>query len=209
MKRIAICAAILVILLPPAFAQGQVMLNLTGGVNMATWVWPERADRQESWSWHGGALGLAAGFPIVGNWGIQLGVGLSQKGWNDEGTCEVGWESFACGWGKWITYAESTILADRRIRLGDRYRLHLLAGPALGYQWDPQPQVAARFDFGIAGGAQLETRIRGGLGFSVGALYTHGLKNVHSMDVIEEWKNWYYSKSRTLTLRTGLSYTIS
>lgn len=208
MRHFAISAAALLFLLFPASARSQVALSLTGGANIATWVWPERAERQEAWSWHGAALGFAAGLPIAGNWGIQLGIGLSQKGWHDEGDCTVGWESFACEWGKWITYAESTVLAERRIELGNRLRLHLLAGPALGYQWDPQPQVAARFDFGIAGGAHLETRIRGGLGLSVGALYIHGLKNVHSMDVIEEWKNWYYSKSRTLTLRAGLSYTI-
>lgn len=208
MRRIAICLAALFHLLLPTSAQGQVTFTVTGGPNIATWVWPERAERRESWSWHGGALGLAAGVPIVGNWGVQLGIGLSQKGWHGEGRCAAGWETFACEWGKWITYAESTVLADRRVQLSNRFRLHLLAGPALGYQWDPQPQVAARFDFGIAGGARLDTRIRGGLGLSVGALYTHGLKNVHSMDVIEEWKNWYYSKSRTLTLRTGLSYAI-
>ena len=208
MRRFAICVAALLFPLPPASAQSQVTFTVAGGPNVATWVWPEGAERQESWSWHGGALGLAAGFHVAGNWGIQLGAGLSQKGWHGEGTCEIAWESFPCEWGKWITYFETTALADRRIELGNRFRLHLLAGPALGYQWDPYPQRAARFDFGIACGAQLETRLYGGLGLSVGALYTHGLKNVHSMNVIDEWKDWYYSKSRTLTLRTGLSYTI-
>lgn len=208
MRRFAIGAAALVFVLLPSSVQGQVTFALTGGPNVATWVWPERAERQESWSWHGVALGLAAGFPIAGNWGIQLGAGLSEKGWHGEGTCWVGWETFHCTWGKWILYFESTVLADRRIQLGDRLRLHLLAGPALGYQWDPEPRRAARFDFGIAGGTQLEIRLYAGLGLSVGALYTHGLKNVDSGYVIDEWKDWYYARSRTLTLRTGLSYTI-
>lgn len=208
MIRFATSAVAALLLLSPASTRGQVTFTVTGGPNIATWVWPERAERQESWSWHGGALGLAAGFPIVGNWGVQLGIGLSEKGWHGGGTCWVGWESFECEWGKWITYAESTVLADRRIRLGNRFRLHLLAGPALGYQWDPQPQRAARFDFGIAGGIQVETRLYGRLGLSAGALYTHGLKNVDAGYVIDEWKDWYHSKSRTLTLRTGLSFTI-
>lgn len=208
MRRFAICVAALLFLLPPSALQGQVTFTVTVGPNIATWVWPERADRHESWSWHGGALGLAAGFPVAGNWGIQLGVGLSMKGWNDEGTCAVGWESFSCGSGKWITYFETTVLADRRIELGDRFQLHLLSGPFLGYQWDPYPQRAARFDFGIAGGAEVRTRLSGRLGLSVGALYTHGLKNVDAGYVIDEWKDWYYARSRTLTLRIGLSYSI-
>lgn len=208
MRRFAICAAVVLFLLAPPSVQGQVTLTVTGGPNIATWVWPERAERHEPWSWHGAALGVSAGLPVAGNWGIQLGAGLSVKGWSDEGECAVGWETFACGWGKWITYFESTVLADRQIRLGDRFRLHLLAGPVLGYQWDEPPQLAARFDFGIVGGAQVETRLSGGLGLLVGALYNHGLTNVDSGHVIDEWKDWYHSKSRTLTLRTGLSYTI-
>ena len=208
MRRFAICAAVLLFLLAPPSVQGQVTFTVTGGPNIATWVWPERAERHEPWSWHGAALSVSAGLPVAGNWGIQLGAGLSVKGWSDEGECAVGWETFACGWGKWITYFESTVLADRQIRLGDRFRLHLLAGPVLGYQWDEFPQRAARFDFGIAGGAQIETRLSGGLGLLLGALYNHGLKNVDSGHVIDEWKDWYHSKSRTLTLRTGLSYTI-
>lgn len=209
MRRFAISAATLLLLLPPpASAHAQVTLRLTAGPNIATWVWPARAERHEPWSWHGPALGVSAGLPVAGNWGIQLGVGLSVKGWSDEGECSNARGTFACGWGKWITYFESTVLADRQIRLGDRFRLHLLAGPALGYQWDEFPQRAARFDFGIAGGAHVETQLSGRLGLLVGALYNHGLTNVDSGDVIAEWKDWYRSESRTLTLRTGLSYTI-
>ena len=210
MRRIAVCAAVLAMLLPPAFAEGQVTLNLTGGPNFATWVWPERAGRQKPWSWLGAALGVSARLPVDEKWGIQLGVGVSEKGWSDEGICWVGWESFACSAkvGKWITYFESTVLADRQFRLGDRFRLHLLAGSALGYQWYDDPRKAARFDFGVIAGSHVETRLFGGLGLLVGALYNHGIKNVHSGYVVEEAKSWYYAKSRTLNLSTGLSYLI-
>lgn len=58
------------------------------------------------------------------------------------------------------------------------------------------------------GGARLDMRLSGGLGLSAGALYTHGLKNVDAGYVIDGWKNRYYSRSRTLSLQIGLSYTV-
>ncbi len=95
------------------------------------------------------------------------------------------------------------MLSDRRIELYDRSELHLLVGPFLAYQWNPDPK-ATDFDFGVAGGAQLDTRLYGGLGLSVGALYTHGFKDTtHS--VVDHWKGWYYTHSRTLSIRAGLS----
>ena len=174
MRRFAISAATLLLLLPPpASAHAQVTLRLTAGPNIATWVWPAGAERHEPWSWHGPALGVSAGLPVAGNWGIQLGGGLSVKGYSREHEGECGnaqGTSYVCASGKWITYFESTVLADRQIRLGDRFRLHLLAGPALGYQWDEYPERAADFDFGIAGGAHVETQLSGRLGLLIGAL---------------------------------------
>ena len=218
MRRFAIFAAVVPLLLPPPEpAHAQVTLRVTGGLNAATWVWPDRAERHHPLSWHGGALGVSAGLPIFGDWGIRVGADLTVKGWHEEEPCAVpllpdppGTEdppdTEVCESGKWIPYFETTVLADRRIELGDRFELYLLAGPFLGYQWDPLPR-AKDFDFGVAGGAQLDRRLSGGLGLSVGALYTHGLKDItHS--VVDHWKGWYYTHSRTLSLRVGLSYRI-
>ena len=100
--------------------------------------------------------------------------------------------------GIYLNYLESTVLADRRFELDNRVLLHLLAGSFLAYQFDPEPQRAKAFDFGVAGGAQLEMGLYGKLGLSVATLYTHGLRNIRETTF----------KTRTLTLRAGLSYSI-
>jgi hypothetical protein len=66
------------------------------------------------------------------------------------------------------------------------------------------------FDSGFAGGAQLEIGLSGKLGFSVGTLYTHGFRNIiDSMWIAERARPWFFVRTRTLTLRNGLSYSIS
>ena len=183
---------------------------------------------------HGWALDIVAGFPISENWGIQLGAGLSEKGYHSEHTCWVWtWGESPCTAENWIPYFESTLLADRRFELTNRVLLHLLVGPFLGFQRDSEREIwilregefvgglsreVRAFDFGIAAGARLEIGVYGKLGLSVGTLYTHGLTNI---DVVEAWPGgvvtlvqWYFPlnryavKTRTLTLRTGLSYSI-
>ena len=197
MKRFAISAAALLLLLPGESAQGQVTLTLAVGPNIATLA---RVEGRESWSQLGGGLGVTVGLPVSDDWGIQLGVGTSDKGYHREyPPCGgVGPHGCVVSSGIYLNYLESTVLADRRFELDNRVLLHLLAGPFLAYQFDPEPQRAKAFDFGVAGGAQLEMGLYGKLGLSVATLYTHGLRNIRETTL----------KTRTLTLRAGLSYSI-
>lgn len=65
------------------------------------------------------------------------------------------------------------------------------------------------FDYAVAGGIQLDTRLSDTMALSAGTLYTHGFSNIHdNRHVIQAWRDWYAEKTRTLTLRTGFSYSI-
>ena len=59
------------------------------------------------------------------------------------------------------------------------------------------------FDYAVAGGIQLDTRLSDTMALSAGTLYTHDNRHV-----IQAWRDWYAEKTRTLTLRTGFSYSI-
>ncbi len=237
MRRCAISVAALLLLMPGSSAQGQATLTLAGGLGFAERVfghtnhtWGEDKPRSR----HGRALGITAGFPVFGTWGIQLGAGLSEKGYHREHTCLSGTRlEIPCTAENLIPYLEFTLLADRRFQLTDRARLHLLAGPFLGLQRDSLHTVwilregetirgltrkVEAFDRGVAAGARLEIGVHRNLWLSVGTLYTHGFTKI---DVVPAWKRnvispgrWYFPvdayalRTRTLTFRTGVTYSI-
>ena len=206
MRRIAIFAAALLLLLPGSPAQSQIKLAVTGGANLST------LDFDRPWTWHGRALGMAFGFPVSDNWSIQLAGRRSGKGYWEEfydcgDWCGVG--QMPCGGGDLLSYIEFMVLSDRRIELGDRVRLHLLVGPFGGHQGGQRQ--TRNFDFGVGGGAQVEVGLYGNWGVQAGTLYTHGFVNTgptcggNSGCLNGEP---YQKKTRTLTLRGGLSYSI-
>lgn len=175
---------------------------------------------------------------MSGTWGIQLGAGLSEKGYHREHTCWPPWSrrvsEFPCTAENLIPYLEFTLLADRRFELTDRARLHLLAGPFLGFQRDSLHTVwilregetirgltrkVEAFDRGAAAGARLEIAVHGNLWLSVGTLYTHGFTKIDMVpaskgNVISPLTRWYFPvnayavRTRTLTFRTGITYSI-
>ena len=103
----------------------------------------------------------------------------------------------------WIDYLESTVLVDRRFELGNPV-LHLLAGPFVAYQL--ATYLGSPIDLGIALGAQLDVGLYGKLRLSFSPLYTHGLKsNSYWVATIQPPT---HTRTRTLTLRAGLSYSI-
>ncbi len=206
MRRFAIFAAALLFLVPGRPAQSQVKLSVTGGANLST------LDFDRPWTWHGRALGLAFGFPVSDEWSIQLAGRRSGKGyWEEYGNdgCErMGRMPCGSGGGVALTYFEFMVLSDRRIELEDRVRLHLLLGPFGGHQGGREHTKT--LDFGVVGGAQLEMGLHGNWGLQAGALYTHGFVNTgpifeHDGYVDTRGAN---QKTRTLTLRGGLSYSI-
>ena len=241
MRRFAISLAALLLLLPGGSAHGQVTLSVAGGGHFtesvigyspSTRTWGEASPRSR----HGWALGIAAGLPISDKWGIQLGAGLSEKGYRGQHTCVLGeWGEFSCLAETLIPYLEAMILADRRFELTARVSLHLLAGPFLAFQGNSErkivisdreevrflvePREIGAFDFGVAGGARVEIGVYGKLGLSVGTLYTHGLRNIDTVEGVGRdtavpliWRyyavNAYTVKTRSLTFRTGLTYSI-
>lgn len=204
MRCLAIFAVAVLTLVPGGSARGQVMLTLAGGPNLATLAHSGRPGTLKPWSRHGVALGLAAGFPVSDGWGIQLGAGISSKGVSWTGDC--GPRSGMPGTcSHWIDYLESTVLVDRRVELGNPV-LHLLAGPFVGYQVFPGG-CSASFDLGVALGVQLDAALFGKLRFALGPMYAHGLKDVmHGIHTARSAPD--IVRTRTLTLRTGLSYSI-
>ena len=210
MRHFAIFFVTALLLLPGRPAHGQVALTVAVGANVATLAYAERSEQHQPWSLHGGALAAAVGFPVSDDWGIQLGLGVSTKGYTDNSDCPDGYPGVcALGGGIYLNYLEATLLADRRIELGSRFLLHLLAGPALGYQWNPDFVRSKAFDYAVAGGFQIDTRLSDKMALSAGTLYTHGFSNIHdNSHVIQVWRDWYTEKTRTLTLRAGFSYLI-
>ena len=199
MRRFAIFAAALLLLLPGRSAQSQVKLALTGGANLST-----LDNYAPSWSWHGRAFGVTFGFPVSDNWSIQLAGARSGKGFYEEYDtegCNPYWCSAASG--LLLTYLEFMVLSDRRIELGDRVRLHLLAGPFFGVSTRTRMRHT-RSDFGVAAGALIEVGLHGNWGLQAGTVYTHGLVNTQ----VYKYPYQAHSKTRTLTLRGGLSYSI-
>ena len=111
--------------------------------------------------------------------------------------------------------------------------MHLLAGPFLGFQRDSLHRVwilrqgetirgltrkVEAFDRGVAAGGRLEIAVHGNLWLSVGTLYTHGFTKI---DMVPAWRGtivplvtWYFPvnayaiTTRTLTFRTGITYSI-
>lgn len=202
MRRLAIFAVALFCLLPGRPAQSQIKLAVTGGANLST------LDFDNPWTWHGRALGVAFGLPVSDKWSIQLAAHRSGKGYWEEydEVCPPGWRMpCVVASGISLTYFEVMALADRRIELRERVRLHLLGGLFWGYQGgDPHSEA---FDHGVGGGAQVEVGLNGNWGLQAGTLYTHGILNTGSTykggdAPIRE------RKTRTLTLRTGFSYSI-
>lgn len=193
-------------LLPPApaTAQGQVELTVTVGPSLVTLTddqTPWSLNGEAPWSLYGGAVGIFAGFPISDRWGIEVGGVWSTKGeyeeYDTEG-CEAG---CVLSTSRDIPFLESTILADRRIELGN-HGLHLLAGAFLGYAHGDSSlcDMIERFDFGVAGGARFDVGLGGRLGPSLSMLYTHGLRNIGD--------NVGFGATRALNLSIGLSYSI-
>lgn len=200
-------------------ASAQVSVAMLGGANLASTALadneaappaPETVTRL--------SLGVAADFPLTRHFGIQLGGGYSQRGFNTAFTeGNVAGESLIE-----VDYAEVTVLGKLHIPLyGDRLSVHLLAGPAVGYETSCDATVSAvvegtsvsttlacgdnfdrsDYDFGVVGGGGLEIGLARALRLNFGALYNYGLADVDTADATSV-------KHRVLTLRTGLSYSI-
>lgn len=196
MRRFAIFALALLLLLRGSPAQSQVRMALSAGINLST------LDFDNPWTWHGGAFGIAFGLPVSERWSLELASNLSGKGyWEKYDECPPGEYGCVVGAGVSLLYLEFMALADRRIDLAGPARLHLRAGHFAGYQGFREYTKA--FDHGVAVGSQVEVgpRARGTWGFLAGALYAHGLVNtgpIHDGPAP-------YQKTRTLTLRIGVS----
>ncbi|MCY3807868.1 MAG: outer membrane beta-barrel protein [Gemmatimonadetes bacterium] len=201
------------LLLPASGASllGQGSLALTLGPNIVTLTdheTPHSFNGQTPWALWGGAVGVVAGFPISEKWGVQAGGGLSTKGQyeaNDDtdGCVAVGPYGCSEGWSRTLPFLEVTVLADRRLTFAD-HGVHLLAGAFLGYAFGNHPLVdlmEERLDFGVAGGVRINAGLGGRWGISLGALYTHGLRDIGGYDMD-------FAATRALNLSIGPSFSI-
>ena len=201
--RLTGCAmAALFVLLPDAFALGQTALSVTGGLNLASAASSRPDDRDDGiGSLTRMVAGVSAATPLTtGGWRVQLGAAYAQKGF------EFGIAEFA------MDYVELAAMLDRPLPLGDAASVHLLAGPALGFQVSCQVKDQSRsqdcpsegvsaFDFGVVAGFDFEVGLSDSLGLLVGMSYNLGL-----VALLDE--ETYTTRSRTLTLRSGVTFPI-
>lgn len=214
----ALVAIAVVTLAPGTAALGQTTLLVSGGLNRAS-VAVSGDDADElgdlgpvTRMW----VGLAASVPVSEDWDLELGAGLSQKGFGQslegfdvEGTLE-------------LNYLEMTAHVGKSLPVADRASVKLLAGPALALRLscrtttrtpeeektedcpedeDDQPRGT---DMGLGGGVRLQIGLSEEVGLTVGAFYTLGLLNIDEED--DDFD--LVIKNRALTLRAGLTFPI-
>ncbi|MDE2973403.1 MAG: outer membrane beta-barrel protein [Gemmatimonadota bacterium] len=226
MKRLAtpLLAAALV-LTPGAAVFGQTTLAVTAGVNrtsigvdMARYVYPHfNSDRHPDFrSATGPMIGLAVTRPLSGNLSLEVGGLYSKKGtrWKNRSNgvhYETGMEP---------EYLELATLLKVGLPLpGSRVSAYATAGPAVAFKtscdWNEVVSIRgvvvsevnlrcervrlglSRFDFGLSGGAGVETALSDGLGVSVGVVHTLGLLNVGA-------RGTGRIKNRAMSLRAGI-----
>ena len=206
------------LLLPASPANGQTTVALTGGVNIATLSIASTAGPVPGVeSVRRASFGIALTFPRSETLGFQVGGSYSQKGGSliFASTEVIGQSTIE------TNHFEITGLARVQFPLGsDRVRGHLLAGPAVAFELScalyakanvngalvdrdddchESPNLSrAPFDLGVAAGGGLELWLADRLGISLGALYTHGLKDIDTSDDS--------LRRRTLALRGGFVY---
>lgn len=221
----------LLLLLSGAPAAGQTTLHLTGGVNSAYMnfgstlkdflgvVTPQVSS--ESLGITRSAAGAAISFQVSDRWGLQLGGAYSKKGGR--------WNFGVIDWDADVRletdYLEITALGKLQVESLDEFSVFVLAGPALSWEstcgvtesgyvhgqhyevirgCDARGPLASRrssLDLGLAVGGTAEFVVAEGLGFSLGALYTSGLRDI-SGDFGSALKH------RVLALQVGLLYRI-
>ncbi|MDE2975519.1 MAG: outer membrane beta-barrel protein [Gemmatimonadota bacterium] len=216
MKRHAALVAIAFVTLAPGTALGQTTLLVSGGLNRASMaVSGDDADEVGDISpvtrmW----VGLAASVPVSEDWDLELGAGLSQKGFgvifDDFGfDFEASFE---------IDYFEITAYAGKSLPVADRISVKLLVGPALAMRLScritaktPEEEKTEdcdedewrETDLGLGGGVRLRIGLSEEVGLTVGAFYTLGLPDLDEDDDFD-----ITIKSRALTLRAGLAFPI-
>lgn len=216
MKRHAALVAIAVVTLAPGTALGQTTLLVSGGLNRAS-VAVSGDDADEvgdigpvTRMW----VGLAASVPVSEDWDLELGAGLSQKGFgvifDDFGFhVEASFE---------IDYFEITAHAGKSLPVADRASVKLLVGPTLAMRLscritaktpeeekteDCDEDELRETDLGLSGGLRLRIGLSEEVGLTVGAFYTLGLPDLDEDDDYD-----ITMKSRALTLRAGLAFPI-
>lgn len=149
-----------------------------GGVNPATCVGETHYGRTRSYT--GFSAGLSGIMPLTGAFGIELGSVYSQ-------------------WKRSSGFPHVTNLAVTalgRVNLPwakNGLRASLMAGPALTFPHE------RRLDLGLAAGAELEYAIDEDLGFTLGTVYTYGMRNLATYTDRGE-----YVRLRNVVIRSGL-----
>ena len=224
MKRFAAPLLAAALLLPPGAAVfGQTTLAVTAGVNqtsigvnLARYRYPHFSTHRhpDFRSATGATIGLAVTRPLSGNLSLEVGSLYSKKGthWKSESE-GVNFEARMEP-----EYLEVATLLKVGLPLpGSRISAYATAGPAVAFrtscEWNEVVSIRglvinevnarcgrvglglSRFDFGVSGGAGVETALYDGVGVSVGAVHTLGIMNVHRAGRF---------KNRAMSLRVGV-----
>ncbi|MCY3809204.1 MAG: outer membrane beta-barrel protein [Gemmatimonadetes bacterium] len=226
MKRFAAPLLAAALLLPPgASAFGQTTLTVTTGVNrtsigvnLARYVYPHFDNHRhpDFRSATGATVGLAVTRPLSGNLSLEVGSLYSKKGTRWKGGSDgVNFEARMEP-----EYLEVATLLKVGLGLpGSRISAYATAGPAVAFrtscEWNEVVSIRglvinevnarcgrvglglSRFDFGLSGGAGVETALSDGVGVSVGVVHTLGLKNVGAHRA-------GHLKNRAMSLRAGI-----
>lgn len=198
---------------------GQTIIAAWGGANIANMAFYSSEDNSipDGESVTRMSLGASVAFMGARGFGIQLGGAYAQKG--------VGQTFVDDGVPIAITletdYVEFGAFARASLGSSERVNGHLLAGVALALEASCDDAIQfgsgvpvreachlnpsitlSGFDFGPAVGGGLGVRLTDRMGVELGALYTHGLRDLHEA-VADEVRH------RVWTLRGGFAYTVN
>jgi len=226
MKRFAAPLFAAALVLPPGAAVfGQTTLTVTTGVNrtsvgvdLARYVYPHfDSYRQPDFRPATGfTIGLAVTKPLSGNLSLEVGGRYAKRGarWQSESD-GVNFEARMEP-----EYLEVATLLKVGLGLpGSRVSAYATAGPAVAFktscEWNEVVSIRgvvinevnarcgrvglglSRLDFGVSGGAGVETALSDAVGVSVGVVYTLGLLNVGA-------DRAGHLKNRAVSLRAGI-----
>lgn len=222
MKRLPTFLLVIISLLLPATpAAAQNTLTFLGGVNLATLDISTMDPEFGEWGTvRRLTAGLAANISLGDRLDLQLGGSYAQKGASiniPESGLDGSDDEFEAA--LQIDYLELAVLGRARaLGADDGPRLHILAGPFMAFEASCQSYLKftlggetredredcgdegrSTFDYGVAGGGEIQVGLLDNVDLSLSALYTFGLANLDDAEGSED-----SVRSRALSLRAGL-----
>ena len=227
-----LAAALSLVILSTANVNAQTRIVLTGGVNFAQ-VDGENFSVWPGVSTSGFSTGLAAIIPTQGNFAFEFRGAYSRRGressYSGPLPYRASWYNDSIRKARVVSGNHLGLMALGRVSLpwaANGLHTYVAAGPALSWElschvkstifetnvsWlTPGTRTSNctgrdRLDFALAGALGLEYRMAEGMGFTLGTVYTHGIRNLTKALAQGRGES---ARSRVLTIRAGLVYRI-